>query len=70
MIIRISDPTVLPGLLRTLEQRPAHVVHQLDDRSVSVSVLGSFADGGDGQLRQFLQAWQKAYPSVVVEVFD
>jgi hypothetical protein len=46
MLIRVSDPTVLPALVRDLEQRAHYVVKQAGADTVAVGVLGSFADGG------------------------
>ena len=48
MLIRVSDPTVLPALIGDLEQRAHHyVVKQTGPDTLAVSVLGSFKDGGE-----------------------
>ena len=69
MVIRVSDPTVLPALIGDLEQRARHyVVKQADAHSVAVSVLGSFKDGGELDLTRFLLAWQAAHPQTTINL--
>ena len=68
MLIRVSDPTVLPALIGDLEQRAHYVVGQAGDDSVAVSVLGSFADAGELDLTLFLLAWQAAHPQTTINL--
>jgi hypothetical protein len=68
MLIRVSDPTVLPALIRDLEQRAHYVVEQTNAHSVAVSVLGSFSDGGELDLTLFLLAWRAAHPQTIVNL--
>ena len=70
MLIRVSDPTVLPALIRDLEQRAHYVAKQAGADSVSVSVLGSFADGGELDLTLFLLAWQAAHPQTTIDLIE
>ncbi len=69
MLIRVSDPTALPALIRDLEQRAHHyVVKQTGPDTLAVSVLGSFKDGGELDLTLFLLAWQAAHPQTTVNL--
>jgi hypothetical protein len=68
MLIRVSDPTVLPALIGELEQRAHYVVKQAGANAVAVSVLGSFNDGGELDLTLFLLAWQAAHPQTTIKV--
>jgi hypothetical protein len=69
MLIRVSDPTVLPALIGDLEQRAHHyVVKQTGPDTVAVGVLGSFKDGGELDLTLFLQAWQAAHPTATIDL--
>ena len=68
MLIRVSDPTVLPALIGDLEQRAHYVVKQAGADSVAVSVLGSFADAGELDLTLFLLAWQAAHPQTTIDL--
>ena len=68
MLIRVSDPTVLPALIGDLEQRSHYVVKQAGSDTVAVSVLGSFADGGELDLTLFLLAWQAAHPPSTIDL--
>ena len=69
MLIRVSDPTVLPALIGDLEQRAHHyVVKQVGADTVAVSVLGSFKDGGELDLTLFLLAWQAAHPQTTINL--
>ena len=68
MLVRISDPTLMPELVRTLEERAGYVVQQVRDDAVAVGVLGSFADGGELDLTLFLAAWRQAHPNVALDV--
>jgi hypothetical protein len=69
MVIRVSDPTVLPALIGDLEQRAHHyVVKQTGPDTLAVSVLGSFKDGGELDLTLFLLAWQVAHPQTTINL--
>ena len=68
MLIRISDPTVLPALIGDLERRAHYVVKQASADSVAVGVLGSFSDGGELDLTLFLLAWQAAHPQTTIDL--
>ena len=71
MLIRVSDPTVLPALIGDLEQRAQHyVVKQAGADTVAVGVLGSFKDGGELDLTLFLLAWQAAHPHTTIDVIE
>lgn len=70
MLIRISDPTLVPALVGELEQRPRYVVKQVGGDTIAVGVLGSFADGGALELRLFLAAWQAAYPEARFDLLE
>lgn len=68
MLIRVSDPSFVPGLVRSLQQRVDYVVKQVGDDTIAISVLGSFADGGELELTLFLAAWENAHRGVRAEV--
>jgi hypothetical protein len=70
LLIRVSDPTVLPALIGDLEQRAHYVVKQADTHSVAVSVLGSFKDGGELDLTLFLLAWRAAHPQTTINLIE
>ena len=70
MLIRVSDPTLLPALVGDLEQRAHYVVKQVGDDRIAVGVLGSFADGGELDLTLFLLAWQAAHPETTIDVIE
>jgi hypothetical protein len=70
MLIRLSDLTLVPALVRDLEQRVHYVVKQVGDDTVAVGVLGSLADGGASELRLFLEAWQAAHPEATIEILE
>jgi hypothetical protein len=62
MLIRVSDLAAVPALLAALNERAHYVVKRQGEDEIAVSVLGSFADGGELELTLFLVAWQKAHP--------
>lgn len=69
MLIRVSDPTALPALIRDLEQLAHHyVVKQVGPDTLAVGVLGSFVDGGELDLTLFLLAWRAAHPQTTVNL--
>jgi hypothetical protein len=70
MLIRVSDSTVLPALIRDLEQRAHYVVKQDSAATVAVGVLGSFIDGGELDLMLFLLAWQAAHPQTTFDLIE
>ena len=70
MLIRVSDPTVLPALIGDLEQRAHYVVKQAGADTLAVGVLGSFKDGGELDLTLFLLAWQAAHPSTTIDLIE
>ncbi len=70
MLIRVSDPTLVPALVGDLEHRVHYVVKQVGDDAVAVSVLGSFADGGELDLTLFLVAWQAAHPEATFDLLE
>jgi hypothetical protein len=70
MLIRVSDPTVLPALISDLEQRAHYVVKQAGADRVAVGVLGSFVDGGELDLTLFLLAWQAAHPGTTIDLIE
>ena len=70
MLIRISDPTLVPAIVRDLEQRARYVVKQVSGDTVAVGVLGSFADGGELDLTLFLLAWQAAHPEATIDLIE
>jgi hypothetical protein len=55
MQIRLSDPEALPELVDALSQRVDFIVKAIPPDRVVVSVLGSFRDGGEAELRRFLR---------------
>ena len=68
LVVRVSDPMLVHDLVRTLEDRAHYVVKQIHENMVAVSVLGSFADGGERELTRFLEAWQETHPAVTFDV--
>ena len=66
--IRISEPKALPELVTALHERVRYVVQQIAVDAVAVSVLGSFADGGEEDLKLFLAEWRSSRGGVHVEV--
>ena len=70
MLIRVSDPTVLPALIGDLEQRAHYVVKQAGADTLAVGVLGSFTDGGELDLTLFLLAWQAAHPPTTIDLIE
>ena len=70
MLIRVSDPAAVPTLVAALNEHAHYVVNQQAEDEVAVSVLGSFADGGELELTLFLRAWQHAHPHVTAELVD
>ncbi len=70
MLIRVSDPTVLPALIGDLEQRAHYVVKQAGPDTLAVGVLGSFTDGGELDLTLFLLAWQAAHPPTTIDLIE
>jgi hypothetical protein len=70
MLIRVSDPTLVPALVSDLEQRAQYVVKQVGGDRVAVGVLGSFADGGELDLTLFLVAWQAAHPETTIDLIE
>ena len=69
MLIRVSDPTVLPALIGDLEQRAHHyVVKQVGPDTLAVGVLGSFKDGGELDLTLFLLARRAAHPQTTINL--
>lgn len=69
-LIRVSHPAVVPALVEALNKRVHYVVKQQREDAVAVSVLGSFANGGEMELALFLVAWQAAHPAVTVELIE
>lgn len=55
-------------LLAHLSERVSFVVARTAQLEISVSVLGSYADGGELELTLFLEAWRAAHPHVEVDV--
>jgi hypothetical protein len=70
VLIRVSDPTLVPALVGDLEQRARYVVKQVGGDRVAVGVLGSFADGGELDLTLFLVAWQAAHPETTIDLIE
>ena len=68
MVIRVSDPTVLPALISDLEERAHYVVKKTGADNVAVGVLGSFVDGGELDLTLFLLAWRAAHPQTTIKL--
>ena len=68
MLIRVSDPAAVPALVAALNERAHYVVKQQAEDEIAISVLGSFADGGDFELTLFLRAWQRTHPNVTAEL--
>jgi hypothetical protein len=66
--IRISEPRALPELVTALHERVRYVVRQIAPDAVAVSVLGSFADGGEADLKLFLAEWRSSHAGADVEV--
>jgi len=66
--IRISESTALPELVTALHKRVRYVVRQIAPNAVAVSVLGSFADGGEADLKLFLAEWRASHAGVDAEV--
>ncbi len=70
MLIRVSDPTLVPTLVGDLERRARYVVEQVGGNTVAVGVLGSFADGGELELTRFLLAWQSARAATTIDLIE
>ena len=70
MLIRVRDPTLVPALVADLEQRARYVVKQVGGDRVAVSVLGSFADGGELDLTLFLLTWHAAHPEATIDLVE
>jgi hypothetical protein len=70
MLIRVSDPTLVPTLVGDLERRARYVVEQVGGDTVAVGVLGSFADGGELELTLFLLAWQSARAATSIDLIE
>jgi hypothetical protein len=70
--IRISHPDALPDLVSALSKRAHFVVGAVGTDLVTVGVLGSFADGGKGDMKRFLRAWTTEHPGIetVIEIDD
>jgi hypothetical protein len=66
--IRISEPRALPELVTALHERARYVVRQIAPDAVAVSVLGSYADGGEEDLKLFLAQWRSRHEGVDAEV--
>ena len=66
--IRLRDPQALRELVDALSERVDFVVKAIPPDRVAMSVLGSFSDGGEEELRLFLQKWQAARPAGDVQV--
>jgi len=66
--IRISEPEALPDLVAALTERVQYIVQPIGPNAVAVSVLGSFADGGEHELTEFLAEWRSRRPDVDVEL--
>jgi hypothetical protein len=62
----VSPPELLPDLIEFLEERVNLVVQQSEAGELAVGVLGSFADGGAGELGQYLEQWRASHPEVAV----
>lgn len=58
----MSPPELLPDLIEFLEGRVNLVVQEAGAGEVAVGVLGSFADGGAGELGEYLEQWSVAHP--------
>ena len=68
MLIRLNDPAAVPVLSEALNERVHYVVERRSATELAVSVLGSYADGGELDVTLFLRAWQAAHPNVEVEL--
>jgi hypothetical protein len=62
----VSPPELLPDLIEFLEGRVNLVVQAAGAGEVAVGVLGSYADGGAGELGEYLEQWSVAHPQVDV----
>jgi hypothetical protein len=62
----VSPPELLPDLIEFLEERVNLVVRQAGAGELVVGVLGSYADGGAGELSGYLEQWSVAHPDVAV----
>lgn len=54
--------------MAALTERVQYIVQPIGPNAVAVSVLGSFADGGEHELREFLAEWRSRRPDVDVEL--
>ena len=68
LYIRISHPEALPDLVSALSKRVHYVARTVAPDAVAISVLGSFSDGGKGDLRDFLRDWTACRPGIKAEV--
>jgi hypothetical protein len=68
LYIRISHPDALPDLVRALSKRAHFVVGAVRTDVVPVGVLGSFADGGQDDLKRFLRAWRVEHPGIETDI--
>lgn len=68
LYIRISQPEALPDLVTALYKHVHYVTETVAPDAVTISVLGSFADGGKRDLTDFLRQWKAGRPGVEAEV--
>ena len=54
--------------MTALSERVHYVVATVGPDRVAVSVLGSFADFGEGDLRRFLNEWKAGRPGIEADV--
>jgi hypothetical protein len=66
MKLLLENERDVPALLADLRERVDFVVAQTGPREISVSVLGSFRDGGAAELGEFLRAWRERHPETQV----
>ena len=67
MRIRINEPDLVPELLTLLGGRIACVT-SVDGLEIEASLVGSYADGGEGELTSLVRRWQLRHPEIELEL--
>ena len=68
MRVRISDPTQVGALQRFLEELGC-VVEQVDERTMLVSILGSYRpDAAELEIDLYLKLWEVDNPAASAEL--
>jgi hypothetical protein len=68
MRVFVDNDQHAADLLAHLSEQASFVVAQTSELEISVGVLGSFADGGAGELAAHLDRWRLRHPDVDVQI--